>query len=215
MNLVAYKNKLKTAGIPGKPVKFDDFDLRFYSETMKTEKTSKTYYQAAKEAREACKRFIENQQSGIALVGSAGRGKTFLAQCTAHTLLAKQRDLVFIVVPYLLAEIKDTYNNNSDRTELEVLEVARKVKYLFLDDLGAHNYTPWVETQLYTILNYRSDYNLQTFITSNLTIKQMEDNLGERITSRIRGMCEIHFIDSEKDIRTMKAPRKIKSEKLV
>jgi len=212
LKALAVKNKLKNAGIPGKPVKLKDFDLRYYSETSKIPETQKSYYQAAKDALNAARRFVNKQDDGLALVGPAGRGKTFLARCAAHELLAKGKPLIFIDVPGLLSEIKDTYQPGSSRSELDILEAARTIDILFLDDLGAHNYTPWVENQLYIIFNYRMNNKLPTFITTNLTTDEMAKNLGTRIVSRIIGLCEIHYIHSEVDIRLMNRRKKLRGE---
>jgi DNA replication protein DnaC len=213
MQIKAVQNKLKNAGIPDKQVFLDGFDLRYYSETEINQLTQKTFYQAAKDALTAVRKFTEDPTDGIALVGPAGRGKTLLARCAAHELLQKGKELIFIEVPMLLAEIKDTYNENSDRSELQVLDAARKVNILFLDDLGAHNYTEWVQTQLYSILNYRMNNHLPTFITSNLTLEQMAEKLGERIASRVVDLCAVHFIESQGDIRAMKRARKNKADR--
>lgn len=213
MLLKSIQKKLKTSGIPGEKCFTKDFSLSFYSDKLIVEETRKTYLQAAKDALRAVQKFIKNPETdGLCLIGPAGRGKTFLARCAAHELMAKGKNLIFIVVPDLLSEIRSTYNSDAEHSEIQILEAARKVDILFLDDLGAHNYTEWVRNQLYSILNYRMNNNLPTFITSNLTQDEMyqENKLGDRITSRIIALCEFHFINSDYDLRVLKRQHKTK-----
>ena len=211
MKILAQKNRLKTAGIPGKKVLLKDFSCAYYSDKLRVGQTGKTYYESAEDAIVAAQQFIKKPEDGIALVGPPGRGKTYLSRCTAYEMVERGMDVIFVVVPDLLAEIKSTYNSESKDTELSIIEAARTVKVLFLDDLGAHNYSDWVLNQLYSILNYRSNNKMPTFITSNLDIEQMSVKLGDRITSRILDLCAIHFMSSENDVRALKRQQKARA----
>ncbi len=88
-------------------------------------------------------------------------------------------------------------------TTVETVKAAREAPCLILDDLGAERITEWVGEQLFCLLNYRYNSQLQTIITTNysttelaerLTIYnkqgQADDAQAQRILSRIYGMCE-------------------------
>ena len=62
---------------------------------------------------------------------------------------------------------------------------------LHIDDLGAEHRTDWVLEQLYTILNARYEDERSTLVTSNLGREELAEQLGERIVSRLEGMCEL------------------------
>ena len=62
---------------------------------------------------------------------------------------------------------------------------------LILDDLGAEKTTDWALQSLYIIINKRLSEELQTIITSNLSLDELRDKIGDRIASRIAGMCKI------------------------
>ena len=136
-----------------------------------------------------------------------GSGKTFLACCIANSLLARNKALLFAVVPDLLDQIKATYDTNKSKsvTESQLLDTAREVPLLILDDLGAHNYTDWTRNKIFSIINYRLNYLLPTVITSNINLEDLEEHLGERTTSRILQMCRPYRLLVDVDIRMQKA----------
>ena len=55
--------------------------------------------------------------------------------------------------------------------------------------LGAEHRTDWVLEQLYTIVNARYQDERSTLVTSNLGRDELAEQLGERIVSRLEGMC--------------------------
>ena len=110
-----------------------------------------------------------------------------------------QLQVLFLVVPDLLDELRATYK--SEINEMDLLDSARTIPFLILDDLGAHNYTDWTRNRIYSIINYRMNELLPTIITSNLSLDEMEDYIGLRTTSRIIQSSRIFRLTVEKDIR--------------
>ena len=51
--------------------------------------------------------------------------------------------------------------------------------------MGAEKTTDWSITTLYIILDRRYRNNKPTLITTNLNLKEIENNLGSRIASRL------------------------------
>jgi DNA replication protein DnaC len=64
-------------------------------------------------------------------------------------------------------------------------------KCLILDDLGVEKTTEWSLQTLYTIIDRRYREEKQTLITSNLTLDEIAEKVGDRIASRIAGMCKV------------------------
>ena len=137
-----------------------------------------------------------------------GSGKTKAAVTIANELIARGVDALFINATDISLEIRKTYKQNSDVDEAAVLHAFKTVPLLVIDDLAAEKPSAFIEEQLYKIFNARTENNLLTIITSNLTIEEFAlqsyvrdgqmasytDAAGEsRIGSRLKLMCyEIH-----------------------
>lgn len=179
---------------------FEKFRFDFYS----SEVEDHVHLKGAKKAFKASKDFVEECKHnphglGIMFTGPVGSGKTFLAAAIANKLIESKLQVLFLIVPDLLDELRATYK--SDINELDLLDAARTIPFLILDDLGAHNYTDWTRNRLYSIINYRMNEQLPTVITSNLSLDEMEEYLGIRTTSRIIQSSRIFRLTVLNDIR--------------
>ena len=119
-------------------------------------------------------------------------------------MIEQQTKLLFLVVPDLLDELRASFGSKSETSEFDLLDIARTVPVLILDDLGAHNYTDWSRNRIYSILNYRMNEQLPTIITTNLHASEIETYLGVRTWSRLMQMCRVFRLSTEKDIRMQK-----------
>lgn len=191
---------------------FENFSFQYYSKSQKDPIKSKSFFQLARMAYDAARKFVDNFEKnqhteGLLFTGQVGSGKTFLACCIANALLNRGKTILFMVVPDLLDMLKATYNSSRNEvsySEQELLNTAREVPLLILDDLGAHNYTEWTKNKIYSIINYRLNHRLATIITTNISLEDLEEYLGARTTSRIFQMCCPYKLLVEMDIRVVK-----------
>lgn len=137
-----------------------------------------------------------NLQGGLYLTGPAGTGKTRLAAAILRQVLVEEDTggvfgPQFIEVPELLLDIRGTFRDGSERTEEGLLAEYANSDLLILDDLGAEKPTEWVTQTLYLLINRRYGSEKRTIITSNLGLSELGNRLGDRIVSRVAGMCQV------------------------
>ncbi len=128
---------------------------------------------------------------GLWLEGSVGTGKTTLAMLVSKRAIEAGHSVAIYSLPRLLARIRRTYD--ADAGELSYLEFFKRltsVDLLHIDDLGAEKRSDWVLEQLYAIVDERYATNRSIVVTTNMTVPQLEEQIGERTVSRLAQMCE-------------------------
>lgn len=184
---------------------WENFDLSFYR-SDKIEPGSKlAYRQLAEQALSSARDFVNQVVQGCAgdglvIYGPVGSGKTLLAACIARDLIRQGKNVVFLIVPELLDDIKATFYDD-ENGESKIMIQAKQAEILILDDLGAHNYSEWVRNKLYSIINYRLLNHLPTVVTTNFTLPELDKYIGERTTSRLVQMCKGVKLAVDLDIR--------------
>jgi DNA replication protein DnaC len=127
---------------------------------------------------------------GFWFFGDVGTGKTSLAMLVSKSALEAGRSVAIYSMPRLLADIKETYEDNSDRSYMELFERLCNVDLLHIDDLGAEKRTEWVLEQLYAIVNERWQEQRSMIVTTNLLDPdELRAQIGPRTVSRITEMC--------------------------
>ena len=115
------------------------------------------------------------------LLGGYGCGKTHLAAAIANYRIALGSRRFSSSCPICSITCARPTRPTSDTGLDERLDAIREAPLLILDDLGAHNSTPWAQEKLFQILNHRYNSRLPTVITTN----QRLEELDPRITSRL------------------------------
>jgi DNA replication protein DnaC len=123
---------------------------------------------------------------GLWLCGGCGTGKTALAMIVSKAAIDAGRMVAIYSCPRLLSVIRDSIERGG---VLDFLDRLATADLLHIDDLGAEHRTEWVLEQLYAIVNARYEDERSTIVTSNLDRDELSEQLGERIVSRIEGMC--------------------------
>jgi DNA replication protein DnaC len=177
------------------------------------------------------KEFPLGSEHGLLLIGPCGAGKTHLCVAALKEIVLRGHSGLFYDYRELLKEIQDSYNAESQSTEMSVLEPVLKTDVLVLDDLGSSKPSLWALETVGHVLNTRYNEKRVTLLTTNyldsdadsnggaapaiprvagMRPPAIEDSLTERVGRRIRSrlyeMCrtvEVFAPDYRKEIRNI------------
>jgi DNA replication protein DnaC len=136
---------------------------------------------ALRQAYEVSLHFAREPEGWLVLLGGYGVGKTHLAAAIANHHIAFGRTVLFVIVPDLLDHLRAAFGPSSETGLDERLEAIRETPLLVLDDLGAHNSTPWAQEKLFQILNHRYNHRLPTVITTNQRLEELDPRIASRL----------------------------------
>lgn len=164
---------------------FDSFSFRYYPKGDSLD--------SAELAFRTARSFVDNFASSadnLFITGAAGVGKTFLTNCIAKELLDKGFFVVYLSAVRLFDILSDaTFGSAKAGVEGASSEFVRKHIYdcdlLIIDDLGTEMINSFTSTQLFQCINERILRKKHTVISTNLSLKQLQENYSERIFSRI------------------------------
>jgi DNA replication protein DnaC len=128
---------------------------------------------------------------GLWFYGPVGTGKTSLAMLVSKAALDAGRTVAIYSLPRLLAEIRTTFDDDSQRSYTDLLDRLTGVDLLHIDDVGAEKTSPWVLEQLYALVNARYEDERAVVITTNLERDELAEQITERTVSRLEEMCEV------------------------
>lgn len=172
---------------------------RFQDRTFKTFNPANKKQEAIlKLAQDYADNFTElyKKGQGLLFIGKPGTGKTHLVAAICHSLVNQLVPVIFGNVNSLLGRIKQTYDKDSDESETEIIGELISTPLLIIDDLGKEyakrdqNGWSWVHQKLYEVINSRYEDNKPLIVTTNLTLKELEQRTDEAIVSRIVEMCQ-------------------------
>lgn len=174
-------------------------------------------------------------EHGLLLMGPCGVGKTHLAVAALKEIVLRGHGGLFHDYRELLKGIQDSYNTESQSTEMSVLEPVLQAEILVLDDMGSSKPSLWALETVGHILNTRYNEKRVTLLTTNYLDTDAADNgaaptansrvigmrapavedsltdrVGKRIRSRLYEMCrtiEISAPDYRKEIRNLSRGR--------
>jgi DNA replication protein DnaC len=167
---------------------------RFLSMELKSYFPEKAGSSQAK-AKKAAEKFVADYPAvgdyGLLFQGATGVGKTRLLCCIGNQLIKEKGvDVFYIDWNDLTREMRSGEDTASrDFSEIgQLIQRLARVELLLLDELGSSRPSPWVEDNIYFMINRRYNEKRITLFASNFFDKKVssEETLGERIGDRIR-----------------------------
>lgn len=135
---------------------------------------------------------------GLYLWGDCGTGKTHIAYAIWLRCVEKKVRCKIYNSPEMFDVIRDYYGKSTyDYRDNELKMLTDWEGLLIIDDVGAEKPTDWVAETFYKVINVRYEKMLPTIFTSNFSLDQLADKIGDRVPSRIAEMCEVVKLGGE------------------
>jgi DNA replication protein DnaC len=145
-------------------------------------------------------RWLAKPDEGLLLLGGVGTGKTHLAAAIIMTLAGARRRVEFIPAANLFRQIRETMREN--RNESEVLDRFESKEFLCLDDIGSGALSPFERRIFLEILERRLNDLRPTIVTTNWDLHQFDEEMDERIASRLSGFMRIELTGDDRRPRS-------------
>ena len=127
---------------------------------------------------------LDGHKHNLVMVGPTGTGKTHLSCATAKTLLKNGKYARYITSEDLAQRIMNAWEQ-PDATEKSVIYDFTQYDLLILDEYGLHDRDKRREL-VHKVLYARYDRMKPTMLISNLTLEELQKDLGDRLWSRFQ-----------------------------
>ncbi|MCM1365240.1 MAG: ATP-binding protein [Faecalibacterium sp.] len=183
---------------------FESFSLDYYPDVIDTILGISQREQMS-DVFEYCREYAKNfskKSCGIIMLGQTGLGKTHLSLAIAGEVIDRGYNVYYNSVQNIMDRLQKEHFGRGTFDE-SISESLFESDLLILDDLGAEFVTQFTVAELYNIINTRINNDLPTIISTNLTMREIEEKYTHRIASRIVGSSmPVQFCG--KDIRQLK-----------
>jgi DNA replication protein DnaC len=127
------------------------------------------------------RKFAENPQGWIVLVGPVGSGKTHLSCAVANYRIDHGYPAFYITVAELLDHLRSAFNPNSEIEYDELFEQIKDSQLLILDNLNYSGTTAWSKGKLDHLLEHRFNSRLPTLITTSVAVEEFDNDYAGHI----------------------------------
>ena len=132
------------------------------------------------------KNILIGAKNNFVMVGKTGVGKTHLSCATARTLLNKGMYVRYITSEEMAQKIMHAWDKDTkDASEKSVIYEFTQYDLLILDEYGLHDRDKRLEL-VHKVLYARYDAMKPTMLISNLTLAELQKDLGDRLWSRFQ-----------------------------
>lgn len=178
---IKWTARLKESGMPER---FANKSLSTYFVDQKNSNQVRIY----EFCRDYAANFSEIKKTGrsFLMLGKVGTGKTHLSVGIALEIMKNGHNAVFTSASKMLRAIKDTYRNDSEYSESDIIKKYTSCGLLIVDEVGVQRGSEYEKDMLFDVINERYESIKPTIILSNLAIDEVKLFLGERVFDRLR-----------------------------
>lgn len=139
-------------------------------------------------AKKLCVEFVNNMPhcKNMIFTGKPGTGKTFHASAIINELALKRETGAIRTVRQIVRQFEIARNFNSPLSESGVLNSLINSDVLVIDEVGIGKANDQEKFILHDIIDGRYGEMKPTILISNLTGKEVGENIGERLISRLK-----------------------------
>lgn len=147
---------------------------------------------------------MEIAEQSALVTGPVGVGKSRLAAALVRVALLSGRTARFVLAGDLFSEIRETYRDESEQSERQVVESLCSFDLLVIDDLAreggfrGRQSSEHVMSILHRVLSKRNGALRRTVVTTNLTIDEIEAAYDSAIASRLGSYRELVLLGSDR-----------------
>lgn len=135
--------------------------------------------------------------TGAILIGNTGTGKTQLATSLAIEFMKKGINCLYTTVLDIMLKIKRSWKDKSDLCEDEVIDRYSSKNILIIDEVGVQFESETERLYITKIIDNRYNNLLPTILIGNVTIKELNNIIGDRAIRRIKENGKILIFDWE------------------
>ncbi|MBL0907838.1 ATP-binding protein [Pectobacterium carotovorum] len=146
----------------------------------------------AKQALNACEQFVSEwggvteSGSNMLLLGRPGTGKTHLSVAVMRALIERyDADVYLTTAQRIIRAMRDSWRQNSERTEYDVLGFYCDQDLLVIDEIGMQHGTDSERLLVSEVINTRYEQMLPCILVSNYTREELDTFLGYRAMDRV------------------------------
>jgi len=190
--------------VPLEKSTFAAFSLDYYRDDERAFRQMENILRACKSYAE---KFRANSPS-LLFKGGTGLGKTHLSLAIAGEVIEKGFGVIYgSAQSFAVALEKERFDRREPDDPGDTHSQLLSCDLLILDDLGTEFPSAYVNAALYDIVNTRMLAEKPTIISTNLSMKELEERYSERFASRIAGYYgKLEFLGN--DVRVEMRKRK-------
>ncbi len=136
-------------------------------------------------AADAIHEWIWGEQRGVCLTGSVGVGKTYHAAVGAWGRL-QHGGIRWVSAARLMAQLRSGFSSEAKEKADRILATSGAI---VLDDLDKVNPTEFGREVIFLAVDARVEAGAPLLVTTNKSMSELGEQLGEPVMSRIAGYC--------------------------